>query len=570
MISLIRKIFSPPIFPDDEEKTRAAELLNIVLNTLIVVIFLALVGLILGGTVPLSAVTIISIFFLSLFFMKIPARLGYVKQASIAIVILITAVLSVVLAINGTILAPGIIFYLLGSVMSGLLISRQAMFWSVGANSIIFIGLLWAQLTGRLPEPNYIVTIQQGIVFVAASLLTAVLLSLYLKRQQESLERVRQSEEQLASINTELEQRVDQRTAELANSTLQIQNRASQLEAIANTARSAATIQKLDQLLPAIAEDISVRFGFYHVGIFLLDSNKEYAILSAANSEGGQNMLARGHRLKVGEQGIVGYVTSSGYPRIALDVGEDAVFFNNPDLPETHSEVALPLKFGREIIGALDIQSTESNAFFQEDVEIFSVLADQVSVAIQNTRSLEQAQRAIQELEIASRQSTNQAWKGFMETVRAKGYRYDGIKPEPLKESSKATKDKDALSVPVQLRGETIGRLKLRPVDQSRKWTEDELAIIESTAERVAIALESARLLEDAQKRASRETFLSGMAAKLSGSYKLDSILRDTVEDLGQTLQGSKVTIQLVNPSAPPTSASDKDNGASETRKGSE
>lgn len=561
MFSSILNFFKPPVFPNDEEKTRAAELLNIVLNTLIVAIFLALIGLIVGGTAPQSAITIIAIFFFSLFIMKFPARLGYVKQTGVVVVVLITTVLSAALAINGTILAPGIIFYLLGSVMSGLLISRRAMFWSVIANSIIFVGLLWAQITGRLPDPNYTVTIQQGIVFIAASLLTAVLLSQYLKRQQESLDRIRKNEEQLAFINIELEQRVDQRTADLAKSTSQIQRRASQLEAIANTARSAATIKKLEQLLPAIARDVSIRFGFYHVGIFLLDSNKEYAILSAANSEGGQNMLARGHRLRVGEQGIVGYATSSGKPRIALDVGEDAVFFNNPDLPETHSEVALPLKFGQEIIGALDIQSTESNAFSQEDVEIFSVLADQVSVAIQNTRSLEQAQRALQELEIASRQTTGQAWKSFVEVVRTKGYRYDGIKPEPLKEPSKSTKDKTALSVPVQLRGETIGRLKLRPVDQSREWTEDELAIIESTAERVAIALESARLLDDAQKRASRETFLSGVAAKLGSSYKLDSILRDTVEDLGQTLKGSKVTFQLVDPSAP--KLADKDNGNS-------
>jgi len=291
-----------------------------------------------------------------------------------------------------------------------------------------------------------------------------------------------------------------------------------------------------------------------------LDEGKEYAILSAANSEGGQSMLTRGHRLKVGEQGIVGYATSSGKPRIALDVGDDAVFFDNPDLPETHSEVALPLKFGGEIIGALDIQSTETNAFSQDDVEVFSILADQVSVAIQNSRSLEQAQRALQELEIASRQTTGQAWKGFVETVRAKGYRYDGIKPEPLKETSKPAKDKDVILVPIQLRGETIGRLKLRPVDQSRDWTEDELAIIDSTAERVAIALESARLLEDAQKRASRETFLSEMASKLGASYKLDSILRDTVEDLGQTLKGSKVTFQLVDPSSQPPEEKDNAN----------
>jgi len=351
---------------------------------------------------------------------------------------------------------------------------------------------------------------------------------------------------QLLDLIGGLEQRVNERTQDL-------KGRTEQLEAVADVARSIASIQEIDRLLPAITRLVSERFGFYHVGIFLLDDDHEFALLQAANSEGGAKMLARGHRLRVGQQGIVGYVTSHGSARIALDVGEEAVYFNNPDLPETHSEVALPLKFGREIIGALDIQSTEVNAFSQEDVELFSILADQVSVAIQNAQSLEKAQRALREAEIASRQLTGQAWMGYSETSHTKGFRYDGVKPETLKNPSKATDDRDAFTVPVQLRGQTIGRLKLKASDSSRIWTEDELAIIESTAERVAIAMDSARLLDEAQKRATRETFLSELAAKLGTSFQIDSILRDTVEELGQTLKGSTITFQLVNPSSPPS-----------------
>lgn len=353
---------------------------------------------------------------------------------------------------------------------------------------------------------------------------------------------------QLFDLIGGLEKRVEERTAKLEESTNQMQKRATQLEAIANTARTSANAGNLSDLLSAITRDVSLRFGFYHVGIFLLDGSKEFAILRAANSQGGQTMLARGHRLKVGEQGIVGYATFSGKPRIALDVGEDAVFFNNPDLPETHSEVALPLKLGDEVIGALDIQSTEINAFSQDDLEILSILADQVSVAIQNVQSLERAQYALREAEIASRQLTGQAWGGYAETIRTRGYRYDGIRPEPLKEASNSGNGKDSLLIPVQLRGQTIGRLKLRASEPAHMWTEDELALAQATADRVALALESARLLEDAQKRAARETFLSEMGAKLGASFQLDSILRDTVEELGNNLKGSTVSFQLINP----------------------
>lgn len=561
MLDLIRDFISPPVFPGDEEKTRAAELLNIVLIALSALLFFALVALLLGGSGLRQVYFLVAVFGLTLIFLQVPMRRGYVREVAYLTIILFTVVLTFAVYNGGSIRAPGVTLYTLTVIISGLVISRRAAYWTATVNSVIFLTLLWLEINGRLPEALTGVNIQQGIIFTGTITMVAILLGLALRGINETLDRARASEEQLSRLNIELEQRVNERTTKLAENAQQLEKRASQLEAIANTARSAASIQKLDQLLPAITRDVSARFGFYHVGIFLLDSDKEFAILSAANSDGGQVMLNKGHRLRVGEEGIVGYVAFSGNPRIALDVGDDAIYFNNPDLPETHSEVALPLKFNQEIIGALDIQSTESNAFSKEDMEIFSILADQVSVAIQNTRSLEQSQRTLQGLEIASRQATSQTWEGFAETVSTRGYRYDGIKPEPLKETSNPIKEKDDLLIPVNLRGQTIGRLKLRAAEKSRNWTEDELAIINATADRVAIALESARLLKEAQSRASRETFLSEIATKLGASFQMDSILRDTVEELGKTMKGSKVSFQLVNPSNPPST--EKGNGSS-------
>ncbi len=149
---------------------------------------------------------------------------------------------------------------------------------------------------------------------------------------------------QLQALQAGLEEQVARRTAELAR-------RTAQLEAAATVAREAAEIRDLDTLLNETVRLISDRFGFYHAGIFLLDERGEYAVLQAASSEGGQQMLARGHRLAVGKVGIVGYVAATGQPRIALDVGEDAVFFDNPDLPLPRSAVALPLPGGGRALG---------------------------------------------------------------------------------------------------------------------------------------------------------------------------------------------------------------------------
>ncbi len=377
-------------------------------------------------------------------------------------------------------------------------------------------------------------------------------------------------ENELKDAQTTLEQRVEERTQELQAANQRAEIRFSQLQTIAEIARSVISIRNMDRLLPALAQMISNRLGFYHVGIFLIDEARQYAILRASNSEGGGRMLQRSHKLRIGEQGIVGFVARNKQPRIALDVGADAVYFDNPDLPDTKSEMALPLKSGEQVIGVLDIQSTEANAFTDEDVSTLSILADQTAIAIQNAILNEQTQRALKEAEIASRQASAQTWKGYVEMMRARGYRYDGVRSQALKEASVSGGEDGALSIPIRLRGEVIGRLKLRPSDAGRRWTEDELAIIEATAERAALALEGARLLDDAQKRASREAFLSDMSAKLGASFQLDSILRDTVQELGQTLKNSTVSFQLVNPSATLTGGASRSNENIASKTGSE
>jgi len=192
---------------------------------------------------------------------------------------------------------------------------------------------------------------------------------------------------QLRDLFETLESRVRERTRQLAEQNEALQLRSRQLQTVADVARNIVSTRQVDSLLTLVTRLVSERFGFYHAGIFLLDEPGEFAVLRAASSPGGIRMLERQHKLRVGQVGIVGYVTGTGEPRIATDVGEDAVFFNNPDLPETRSEMALPLKLGDLIIGALDVQSIEPDAFSQEDVALFTTLADQISVAIENANA---------------------------------------------------------------------------------------------------------------------------------------------------------------------------------------
>ena len=355
---------------------------------------------------------------------------------------------------------------------------------------------------------------------------------------------------QLRGLISGLEERVAERTTELEVANQQETHRAEQFESIAQLSRVISSIQNQDELLKRITRMISQYFGFYHVGIFLLDNNKQYAVLRAANSEGGQRMLARDHRLEVGQTGIVGHVTSTGTPRIALDTGVDAVYFNNPDLPDTHSEMALPLKIGNQVVGALDVQSTEPNAFSQEDINILSVLADQVSAALENARLHEEAQEALLKAETAYRQLTGDTWSNVQRFSQVSGYRFDGTKAEPLNESSNGRQSqspKEAFSVPLQLRGTSIGRLRINPTSDKHQWTEDEIAIIQATAERVALAVENARLITESQKRASKEQVIGEVSSKISSAINLDSILQTALREMGRILPGAEISIQVEN-----------------------
>lgn len=354
---------------------------------------------------------------------------------------------------------------------------------------------------------------------------------------------------QLRDLIGSLEQRVADRTAELEDSSRNIEKRASQLETIADVANSVTSLQDVNVLLPYITQTISERFGFYHTGIFLLSENKEYAVLRAANSEGGQKMLARKHQLRIGQEGVVGYSISQKRAHIALDVGEDAVFFNNPDLPATRSELALPLLIGSDVIGALDVQSEQPNAFSNEDVEVLLTLANQVTVAIENARLFQQSQTALRELNQTLQRYISNEWEQFAAHAKVTGYRADEAGLEPITNTSKVDRPSNENNVtqriPILLRGATLGALSIDMGKRTQAYTEEELNLIKTVADRLALALESARLLEDSQRAAAKEQIIGKITGKIGSSINLRNVLQTAVEELGHAIPGSEVVIQF-------------------------
>lgn len=368
----------------------------------------------------------------------------------------------------------------------------------------------------------------------------------------------------LRSFIDNLENRVQERTQKLAEQSDIMRYRATQLETVSDVARAIASEQDLEQLLTNVTRLTSERFGFYHVGIFLLDENKEYAVLRAANSPGGKRMLARNHRLQVGQVGIVGYVTGKGEARIATDVGQDAIYFNNPDLPQTRSEMALPLKVKGNVIGALDVQSTESAAFTEEDIALMSTLADQVAIAIDNDRLLAETRQALDEAQSLHKRYLQGEWEKESSERRKQAYKYargavvsqEKVDLPEIRKAiiSGATSTPDSnngnhhtvsLAVPIRLRGEVIGVIDLQDANTDRHWTEDEQNMIASVADQVGLALENARLFEQTVRRAERERKALDITNKIRATNDPDVMIQTAVEELRKALRVTRAQIVL-------------------------
>ena len=395
--------------------------------------------------------------------------------------------------------------------------------------------------------------------------------------------------QELERANTELEEarrRQEAINRQLKEANERARRRAAQLQAVTEVGRAIAQVRAPERLLLEVTELISHHFGYYHVGIFTIDQAGRYAVLRAANSEGGQRMLARNHKLAVGDQGIVGYVTAAGEPRVALDVtsaslrrersierpvepGADAVHLAHPDLPDTRSEMVLPLQVGGQTIGALDVQSVEAQAFDSQDVAMLSVLADQVAIAIENTRLLQQSLESLAEADKAQRRYLQQAWQGFLQQRPDLQFEYtlEGVpsaldvelpitqqavaRGESAVMSDVTVKEGDgtvaraALSVPIKLRGQVIGVIDLHEADKARTWTEHEIALVQAVADQMAQTLEGARLFEQTQARAQREQLVGQITTRMRAASNVQDILRVTSEELAMALGVTRSVVRL-------------------------
>lgn len=327
----------------------------------------------------------------------------------------------------------------------------------------------------------------------------------------------------------------------------------------------------LQRLLDFAVNTVREEFDFYHVQVFLIDDNYQYANLVASTGEAGRQLLARNHRLPVGSQSVIGRVSQVGEPVIAQNTSSDTVHALNELLPDTRAELALPLIDAGSIIGALDVQSVNADAFQPIDIQALQIIANQLAVAIRNARLFEEAQRNIQEnkrllfeyetnlreVDRLNRSLTQQSWDNYLAHSYVDGVTLSGdrftpqatwsdMMTEATQNQQPATKSTDTgntFAIPIILRGQVLGAIEVE-LDADTN-SNDAIEMVEAISQRLAISLESARLFEETQEASLQEQQINEIVSSYETALTIDELLQVTLEKLQQSLGAEKGSIRL-------------------------
>lgn len=337
----------------------------------------------------------------------------------------------------------------------------------------------------------------------------------------------------LSEMITMLESRVAERTG--------------QLQAAADIGRATASVRSLDELLRLALDLIRDRFGFYHASIFLIDAASHAAVLRESTGPVGAQLKARGHKLGIGSQSLIGWVTANRRPRVALDVADDPFHFKNPLLPDTRSELAIPLIVAERLLGALDVQSTQANAFGPGDVQVLQTLADQLSVAIENAELFQRTQASLNELSVLYQRMTGASWRGFLRGEKREAV-YETKAPDL---TTTLPGDGRPLELPLQLRDRTVGVIEIYG-RSAAAWSDEEKAALGTVAAQVSAALETAALLDESQRRRLREQLINDITNQMRATMHPASVVQTGMRELGRALGATEVVVRLTPTGADP------------------
>jgi GAF domain-containing protein len=373
------------------------------------------------------------------------------------------------------------------------------------------------------------------------------------------------------TLNGRLETAVSERTRELQRERDRLQRINDQQHRAGQIIRDVAQITDPDIMLARLVELIHDRLGYHHIYVFLPDQSNQYLTINAAAGTTARSILESDYRLRIGGNSLAGRVAAQHRPTIAGSQGDDSVYLGDPALPGARAELAVPLVAGERLLGVLDLQSIQFEAFSEEDLVVMTTLGTQLAVALDHCRLLNETEATLAEVEKVQRRYVNHAWQSATGgTTGAPAFSFthnDGVVPTSISAAwtheiaqvavsgqavrSNGNSEQASVAMPITVRGQIIGALQLRH-KPGRTWQADELGAVQDLADRLGSALETARLAEEAQRHAAHERFAATITARMQESLNIDTILRTAVGEIGDALGLSDVAIQLNHDENPP------------------
>ena len=429
--------------------------------------------------------------------------------------------------------------YMLGFiVLTGILLGLVPGIFAlvIGAATISIFG--FGMVNGWIPAPPPTILLRAGSTFdwtnaivftIVLGTLTAVSLAFLINNLQNSLKTQHNLTNQLEKERESLQDKISQRTED-------IRRRMVQIRTASDISRQISTLQEPEVLMEQVVNQVRQSFNLYYVGVFLVDENN-YAVLKAGTGIAGQKMIAAGHRLQVGGSSMIGWCISNQKPRIALDVGAERVRFNNPFLPETHSELALPILSRGKSLGALTIQSTQTEAFDEDDIRILQGISDSLAIALENSSLFREAENALDEIQALNKAYLEQGWSDTQVLYGDLRFTFE----------NKSISENEAghiIQMPLTLRDQVIGQITLE--SNTSTLSPDELDFVEAITTQTALALENARLLNDSRRKASQEETLNHLSLQFSKAINIEDILSTAVKELSELPAVTEVSIHMI------------------------
>lgn len=397
---------------------------------------------------------------------------------------------------------------------------------------------------------------------------------------------------------------ISQDITDLKKTELLIRRRAQQIQTALEIARDTTGLLETQLILKNAVNLVRDRFDYYHASVFLIDPSQRYAVLQEASGKIGETMKKLGHRLEVGSSSLVGRATAMAKVVVVNDTLSHADYYSNPLLPNTRSEIVLPLKIGKRVLGALDVQSDKINAFSPEDTHTLEILADQLSIALENANLYIKSQdqiakqkllrllttaastasdldEAIQKIVTSLHESLDNTrvaiyFTSGIETLRIRasaGYQF-GDKPADIVQYSEGligmaasqckpilnlhmleepsgTADelgtRSALAVPIMYLDELLGVLSLESY-KPLAFDETDQELMSSLGDSLGVVISNIRLLLQIRNQMELQQKLFEISSKIRQSVDLETILRTTAEEIGDKLGFSEVVVELAPP----------------------